>query len=1301
MDGSVRMTSNGSLQFNVSSYQYGNASFNLTLRDDGGRSNGGWDTYATVLGIDVLFVNNPPHFDLADPVVVVNESTSTRQYTVDGVAVNISRGSPNHNEDGQKLTFSLVQTSGRSTLLVNSSVFLFLNGSFSFFVQGNVYGQISFDVVLLDSGGTSNGGSDISKIHALQLEVLPVPPMLISISEITLYESFERTIRFFDDVVFFKFRDKGNRWDYSTFATSALFKLGSPGMVECVSIICDNPNSSSTNPECSEQNWFHHSQCSNGLGSLVVAYGAHRWGNATMYLDLLDPTGNSFGSNYSKSIVVSVKPVNDPPSFSISTASLQVDECLISLPCEIYVSDFVSYLSLGQNEDGNCAPNFECEHQKGYFDIIVSGTNNMLEGNPVICIENRSLTFRLNENMFGNVNINVSLVDLGALDGTHRRSDWLVFMISVVHIRRNPTFNILHLVSVNEGSGLHVQTIASDIWIDQASDPITYPEYKLNHASFSVDVADQIIFSQFSNGSLYDNGFFPYINSNGTLVFRAAPDQFGRINCSVTLSDMYEKFTSSWFIIEINPVNHPPSFQSMTRYVAKESSGQVFKPEFAWDIKAGPPNEACDSSSSFCQQQTVTFIVDDVVYLNEICLFVVEPTINAEGTLMFTLTPSRAGQVILLFHLEDDGGGPNNSSRIQKCAIDVVPKENVPTFSWSKSCFQGLTDCPCVTTEVPNANLHCSATNDSASISIWPQTQFHAHVENLISIKTKNWRGEVSQLIRLSLTDTNSPTVLHLNAESSMGKLDPTVQREWDESSDRIVFDSNLYSISFKRNSLTTYLKNPKSPGDMMLIDRITDRLIRLAFTHLYSDYNWIDVCDLSTFKFNGDLFLIVASGCSNLDLKNTSSQGPQDEKIEIMSDFGLNITAGYWNFSAEHLGAPQKVNQFVGSQKVTCHSDKCTYSRAPNCDESESTEIGPASFRDVANILGSAVLVGPWCKTKVSPDWLSYSANNSLSALTFLMSNDGHQALQFDGVLNAGLYVTDDIGFLKDYRSVTELPQREISIEVWFTISATEVAYAGLVAAQQDGASCKKGWSLGYSQMDCQNIGCVTTFIFRISVGQNEIEDDGSFVTLITSRFTPSLKWIHLVATYNGTIVTLFLDGEVASRAVACSFPPCGDIHYPDVQSTDGGCRPHTPLTIGVYENPATGLRFPHYGAIKSVRILRSAISNAQARQLHQAISIPNISLSDYWVRKSAENKKITSYGSEQSLTLEGLFQGRYRYFCSFSHGTLSMSTPAIKNHSISSLNSTNENFYDNIHRSYVCREQWKKCYIMADGLS
>ena len=152
------------------------------------------------------------------------------------------------------------------------------------------------------------------------------------------------------------------------------------------------------------------------------------------------------------------------------------------------------------------------------------------------------------------------------------------------------------------------------------------------------------------------------VNSNGSFTYKPAADYNGNDSFTFTANDGTTNSAPATVAISVTPVNDAPSFQiGADQNVNSGSGGQKIK-NFATKIKAGPANEVT---------QRLTFVLTS----DNTKLFRVQPAINSNGALTYTLAPNQSGTANLSVKLQDNGGtarGGVNTSGPQTFAINVV-----------------------------------------------------------------------------------------------------------------------------------------------------------------------------------------------------------------------------------------------------------------------------------------------------------------------------------------------------------------------------------------------------------------------------------------------------------------------------------------------------------------------------------------------------------------------------------------------------------------------------------------------------
>lgn len=119
------------------------------------------------------------------------------------------------------------------------------------------------------------------------------------------------------------------------------------------------------------------------------------------------------------------------------------------------------------------------------------------------------------------------------------------------------------------------------------------------------------------------------------------------------------------------------------------------------------------------------------------------------------------------------------------------------------------------------------------------------------------------------------------------------------------------------------------------------------------------------------------------------------------------------------------------------------------------------------------------------------------------------------------------EVGTLQDG---VELPKRKFSAEAWVRVDKA-AEWGGIVGAAQDNGEYERGWLLGYRKNQF-------SFALKAKKGNERL----SWV-----RAPQSFRiggWHHVVGTYDGKLMQLFVDGELAAEGEGAS----GDVDYPEV---------------------------------------------------------------------------------------------------------------------------------------------------------
>lgn len=181
-----------------------------------------------------------------------------------------------------------------------------------------------------------------------------------------------------------------------------------------------------------------------------------------------------------------------------------------------------------------------------------------------------------------------------------------------------------------------------------------------------------------------------------------------------------------------------------------------------------------------------------------------------------------------------------------------------------------------------------------------------------------------------------------------------------------------------------------------------------------------------------------------------------------------------------------------------------------------------------------------------------------------FLRAQEAPTALVFDG-RRACVRLTDDL-------AEAGLPKTTLTAETWVKVNKAQ-AWGGLLGALQDNGDFERGWLLGYVN-DRFSIALASEGRSRLTYLQAQ------------TGFEPG-AWHHVVGTYDGKALRLFVDGVLEAESAEQS----GDILYP----------PQAPYVIGAYqdENEFYGLD----GEIHEARVFNRALTATEIAERHAAM--------------------------------------------------------------------------------------------------
>ncbi|MDB5346504.1 MAG: metallophosphoesterase [Schlesneria sp.] len=135
-------------------------------------------------------------------------------------------------------------------------------------------------------------------------------------------------------------------------------------------------------------------------------------------------------------------------------------------------------------------------------------------------------------------------------------------------------------------------------------------------------------------------------------------------------------------------------------------------------------------------------------------------------------------------------------------------------------------------------------------------------------------------------------------------------------------------------------------------------------------------------------------------------------------------------------------------------------------------------------------------------------------------------------------------------------LPTKEFTVAAWVNLNA-QTEWGGICGLIRDNGDSEQGWMLGYNQSK-----------FTFALASKGSDDGNGRLTVLAGKTDVELgRWCHVVATYDGVTMRLYVNGKSDGESTAQS----GDILYPTKGTYTIGCfiddNEQYPLDGAVYE--------------------------------------------------------------------------------------------------------------------------------------
>lgn len=713
------LTPDGTLSFTPAANLSGSATVTVTLKDNGGVANGGVDTSAAqTFTLTVNSSNDPPTFTAGANQTVL-EDTGAKSVT--GWATAISPGPAN--ESAQTVSFLVTND---NPALFSTAPAISPAGVLTYTLAANAFGVATVSVQARDNGGVANGGVDTSAPQTFTITVTNVndPPsfsvVLANVNQTVNEDAGPQTV--------------------AAWASNISAGPNESAQSLTFTVTTNNPALFSAGPVVTPSGVLMYTPAPNISGSCVAR------------VTLQDDGGTADGGedlSTQLTFAITVRPVNDAPSFVIGAAPSVLEESgPETLP------GWATAISAGPPDEATQTVDF----------IVTTDRPELFSVLPAISADG-ALTFAPAPNRSGTAQVTVKLSDNGGLaNGGADTSAPVDFPIFIANINDAPSFAKGNDQTLLEDAGL--QTIP--LWatgIDRGG-----PDESGQTLTFVLSSDNPGLFAQ-----------APSITANGTLTFRTAPDAHGTATIDVVLTDDggtanggSDSSGTQTFRIVVTPVNDAPVLVSAGNVTVIEDAGPTTLNTWATSISPGPANES---------DQSLTMNVTN----DSPSLFASEPALSMAGVLTFTPAADAAGVATVTITLDDDGGTANggSSSTTVTFQVTVLASNDAPVFAkgndaevledagaqtvaaWASGISAGPPNEAAQTlTFLVNAadpSLFASGPSVSANGTLTFTPAPNAHGSTLVTVQLRDSGGVANQGQDLSATESFRITITSVN----------------------------------------------------------------------------------------------------------------------------------------------------------------------------------------------------------------------------------------------------------------------------------------------------------------------------------------------------------------------------------------------------------------------------------------------------------------------------------------------------------------------------------------------------------
>ncbi len=366
-------------------------------------------------------------------------------------------------------------------------------------------------------------------------------------------------------------------------------------------------------------------------GTLFFTPTPNASGTATITVTVND--GGSINATTTRSFVITVNPVNDPPTLN-PLNNLTVNED--AGPQSVSLSG----ISAGPGESQSLT-------------VTATSSNTGLIPHPTVSYSSPSatgtLTFTPVANAHGTATITVTVNDGAGANNLVTRT----FTVTVNPVNDAPTLNAINNVSIAMNAGLQTVTL-SGISSGAANESQTL---NVSATSSNPGLIPNPVVSYSSPASTANLTFTPAANMSGSAIISVTVNDGGSANSTVTRT----------FTVFVNQSNQQPTLNPLSNLTLAQGSGA--KSVSLTGISSGSTNES--------QTLVVTASSSNTGLIPH-------PTVNytspsTSGTIVFTPAANATGSATITVTVNDGGSVSNTISR--SFTVTVIPANQPPTLN--------------------------------------------------------------------------------------------------------------------------------------------------------------------------------------------------------------------------------------------------------------------------------------------------------------------------------------------------------------------------------------------------------------------------------------------------------------------------------------------------------------------------------------------------------------------------------------------------------------------------------------------